>query len=456
MEAAYKQDRAASRPKVAEALFELRTLEGQAVSIGQTALAEVKPLRARLEKLDAGTQGAVEQESWEERLRVACGDVKEYRKELEAYIERFPDTEHSASFKQVLGESRLWDSVERWNVLIKATRQERFDRIRRKTAARCLEQLKTLLADYGDHPDAEAFRSRMPYLEAVARRDESGKPIEAALKAVFAEPLMKDAWLLVDTHGLRYYLLKDPGIRPDELKASKVHGLTYLAGADKSEKQKMLQTRDVVSVGPAPHTLLAANVRMALETLSDDSWEKTFTGIMQLIVSDPQTDPILKLNLLRKVLPVACQGSLPLSKALARHLEVLQKAEVSDTANWIDPDDTNADAARKLASEALNAFADVTAIGRAAVLEVTLLHPEVGTEYQWVGWLHRKPDDAWSCHLRSLPATFGTLVVLRASGDKMTIAPVGRLSEATATIDVKPSPALVEGRPVFLAVPPQL
>ena len=54
-----------------------------------------------------------------------------------------------------------------------------------------MKKLKKLLDDRPGHPDADAFRQRLPYLEVIAARNhENGDPIEAPLKPRFADPLI--------------------------------------------------------------------------------------------------------------------------------------------------------------------------------------------------------------------------------------------------------------------------
>ena len=55
-----------------------------------------------------------------------------------------------------------------------------------KTAAELAAKLRKLLDERPGHPDAEAFRQRLPYLEAIVHRiDGEGNPIESGAQARF-------------------------------------------------------------------------------------------------------------------------------------------------------------------------------------------------------------------------------------------------------------------------------
>jgi hypothetical protein len=455
LEAACQKDWLGNRAKVAQARTELRKIETDNPTVSQAGRDEIQPLWTRLRKLEQGAEGAAQQQSWERQLALACGDIDKFRKGLQAYADKFPDSPRAAAFRQVIEESRLWQAMFQWNTLVKAVRHLDFSRIRRQTAAECLEQLKKPLADYPDHPDAAEFRRRMPYLEAVARRDAGGKPTEEPLKALFTGPLMTEAWMLVDTQGRRYYFKEDPKFRADDPKAPELRGLKYIGGADGTTMQRTFTKNEVVKVVAAPQTALCAEVNKAMNALGDGQWEVVFVSIISVIARDTQTDPLLRLNLLRQIVPVVCAGSLPLSRLLAPNVEVLQQAKADAAANWVDPDDEAGRAASKQAAIDLAAFPDVSTVAQAATGELTSLHPKIGTEYQWIGWLEQPEEGVWRCVSESPPAMFGTLVVLRPAGAKTAIEPVGLLKHANPAIEAKKGPGLVEGRPVFLVVSPE-
>ena len=126
----------------------------------------------------------------EEAITAACGDNAALRQRLLEFAEKFPQARRSVSFRAVADETPLWDWIGQWNDAVQSIGRRNCTTLNAKTAADLASKLQKLLDDRAGHPDADVFRQRLPYLEAVMRRiDGEGNPIEAALKPVFTDPL---------------------------------------------------------------------------------------------------------------------------------------------------------------------------------------------------------------------------------------------------------------------------
>jgi hypothetical protein len=107
-------------------------------------------------------------------------------------------------------------------------------------------------------------------------------------------------------------------------------------------------------------------------------------------------------------------------------------------------------------TDLLKGLPDVNETRNAAGKVWYSLRGPIGTEYQPVGWLRKKPDDQWECVVRAKLSNSGKLCVVRAAeaaGTKTDVATVGHLDQGKAVIDVNAGAALLEGRPVYLALP---
>jgi hypothetical protein len=318
-----------------------------------------------------------------------------------------------------------------------------------------------LLDDRSGHPDSVAFRQRSDYLNAIVRRtDSEGNPIEAPLKSLFADPLVAGAWMLTATGDRRYYLLEDPVAKFGPLKPETSYAVKYVTTFDLSTKAKSFRGADVTRLGTSPQRKIARQVNLALEELTDETWEASFCKILQAITSDTKTDPLLRLVLLKRTLAIACQGSQCLQKAFGQHLSALKASTIPATVNWMDPNNSEASEQRPSAETELSTLPDFIKARDAAANDWRSLFSPVGTEYQRVGWLRQNRDKSWQCMTRRTVLGSGKLLVLlpaeRGNSPQVAAAfvPVGTLDKDVAKIDAPPGPALLEGRPVYLAVPP--
>ena len=228
---------------------------------------------------------------------------------------------------------------------------------------------------------------------------------------------------------------------------------------DLTKKQKTFHVSEIVSHKTAPQRVIAAKVSHILELLSDDNWESSFYKMAEAILADTETDPILKLFLLRETLDIGCQGSLFLKKAFAQHLEALKNSQDLTTANWVDPNDSEGPGNRSAAEAELATFSDFTQACNAAAEERKSLFKPVRSEYRPVGWLRQKLDKQWECVAPATERGSGKLFIVRAADGNETkssgaiLDPVGTMEAGKAAIDAGLGPAGLEGRPVFLALP---
>ena len=166
---------------------------------------------------------------------------------------------------------------------------------------------------------------------------------------------------------------------------------------------------------------------------------------------------ILKINLLKKVIEVGTTGSYSLQKAFKLHIEWSEQTRINALANWLDPDDREASQDAVDAANKLRTFPAMTGVEETWKREVAANGRRHLTEYRWIGWLHRISADSWECLVakREPEKEDGRLMVVSRSNPvaKPRLDEIGRAHGGTLTIDTGKSALLVEGRPVYLAVP---
>jgi hypothetical protein len=452
--------------KLGHLTAELSKLQESSPQISEAAKKPAELLRTRVKSLCEEVHTVGDRANREEAITAASGENAAFRQKLLEYADNFPQARRSGSFRTVAGdEAPLWDWVGQWNEMVQAVGRRNCTKLNGKTAADLSSKLRKLLNDRPGHPDADAFKQRLPYLEAIIHRiDGEGNPIEAALKPVFTDPLVAGAWMLVDSAGQRYYLLEDPTPKFGALIAlqpSRVYGFEYVVGFDLSKKRKALRGDEIKGKDPvAPQRKTGKELAGLLEGLSDSNWELSFCRMTETVLNDKDTDPLLKHFLLRKILDIGCKGSLCLQNSFGGYLEVLKGSLVSSSVNWVDPDNTEAAAQRRIAETELGKLSSFADAQNSTAKQWKSLAGAIGTELVCVGWLRKNMAGNWQCLSKPACAESGRLLIVRAgeaAGQKAKAAvfePVGRLEKGKAVIDAAPGPALAEGRPVYVAKPP--
>ena len=183
--------------------------------------------------------------------------------------------------------------------------------------------------------------------------------------------------------------------------------------------------------------------------------------MVQKVLNDKDTDPLLRHFLLREDRDVGGQGSLCLRKGFAGYAETLKNSQIPAAVNWVDPNNAEAAGQRSIAEgelDKLPAFTDCAGGGRCG--NGNRWRPPIGTELACVGWLRKSIAGNWECLTRPDCPREGRLVTVRAAvtSDAAKAAagfePVGRLEKGKAAIDACGA-ALADGRPVFVVFPPK-
>ena len=142
---------------------------------------------------------------------------------------------------------------------------------------------------------------------------------------------------------------------------------------------------------------------------------------------------------------MAARGSNQLAGELAQQIKLLQNSKVSPIANWLEPDDAEANASREQALRELDQLSKIPPATKASAERAQQAAAPLGKPFQWVGWLRSGEMGGWQCAANQpLPPT-GKLYVLGATGDKETLHAIGHLTPKGAEITAT-GPAMVEGR----------
>ena len=413
-------------------------------------------LESLLAKVDTDGQEArrqVDEDALEAAITRAVGDDAAFRRAMQSYVDRFKNAPRTPGFTTALAESRLWNEVDDWNSLVDTWGSAATAAVDPKRAGQLAAAIKTFCAKHPEWPASAALTARVPYLEAVARRVEDGQPLTAGLERLFRDPLMADVWLVELKDHKRYYTR----VAPEATGTGLVH-FKYVAGFDLSEKTRNIKSTEVLPSHRAPQVALSEKALQILAGLNGNNWDTAFHDLIAGIwVSDakgPKIDTILKLKLLQQTVEVAARGSYPLEGELAQQIKMLQGSKVSPIANWLEPDDAEANASREQAARELDLLAKLPPSTKVAAERAASAKTSLGKQFQWIGWLRKAADGRWQCASNQPLPQSGKLHVLAAAGDKETLHAIGHLTPQGAQITATGS-ALVEGRPVYVVVQPE-
>jgi hypothetical protein len=438
------------KAKLGECKESVQKWEREGEHVTPALLSRTNTLRERIAGLEKVIHEGEQEDRDAKEITVALGDVSGYVKALQQYVERNPHTQRTADFKRTIEESLCWQAFADWNKVTKQWHQTGIVGLRPAAAQEQLAGAKAASDTFADCPECAGLVELLPYVKAVAARDNGGERIEVSLKKLFEDPLVANVWMVEINDGRRYYAPTEPAL--PELKY-----IIDFEGKTRGRLLTPLESQGVKYTGLAPQVAVAKQVQSILKALNDANWETSFCDMIAVIRADRAMDPILKTNLLKKVLECGAGGSYCLEKAFGRHLEWFKGAKIDASANWLDPKDAGVTEARNEAAKKLADFPDVDEPRNAVKQDLAAVQQRRLTEYMWIGWLHRGGEASWDCLTSGVPERSGTLWVIyrQSPGGKPLLATVGRFDRdrRTPTIHVQRESVLLEGRPVYLASP---
>lgn len=438
---------------------ELRKWETISRHVSPAYISRINTLDERVTSCEKRNQKLVQEERDKELITAAVGDIQGFLSALQEYNRNNPDSDRTPDLERAAEESLCWQAVAEWNKLAGQINGGGIVRLGPAAAQESATLAAAVSDNFGDCPECVGVGELLPYLKAIAQRDNGGERIDTPLKKLFTAPLVKDVWMIekegakqvwnmngVHRYHVRYYVQQQPNAgRP----------FLYIIGFDGKTVGGVLSPEEWkrAKVALAPQVAVAEKLLPVLEALNDENWEPSFYKMIQAIHANDSMDPILKANLLQQVLEAGVRGSHCLKTAFQRHLKWFNQQRINSFANWLDPADVTVGIARSEAARKLSDFPDIVLPGRAAAEELKTLRQRRLPEYRWVGWLHRARDGRWECLMQQAPGRAGQLLTVyrNAFGEKPRFGVVGRFSGTIATVDT--TAPLVAGRPVFLHVP---
>jgi hypothetical protein len=420
--------------------------------------------RAELaDRVEASIRAAAsrkDRRQWQQMVTAEVGNAARYTTILGEYAKKFADADRAKHFQQVVKEEDFWDGLRRWD--------EASQRLNPQNAAQFLNLAKSLLEDpvILKFPTLTPIRERLPYFEAVAKRPSDRREPES-IKTLLENPLITGLNTIDVRRNVvqRYYVHREP-VRPTKgrvdfhyvknFQLEEEHfkgGLnTYLIDED----QIVLRDGDLTA--KSPQWALADKLREAVERWPKDGWEAAFCSALEKAVADPELDPILKVLLLKNFIEAGKEGSLVFEEATRPVLGMLNRSDFDPNANWLLPDNDASNQQREIAKKIVAGLPPIAGTRNEMNKKLAWLAGFSFSQHAWIGWLAKEDGEdtnqpAWRCLMPKRVRETGDLVVIfQPAGEIIRLETIGRLSNQEPIVMAETSPALVEGRPVFLVL----
>jgi hypothetical protein len=413
-------------------------------------LGQVDALAPRLEIARGRLTRNQVQVDLESKLSVTLAQpngFESYVDALRTYRKEFPDDQRSADFEQVLKEKSLWKGILEWTEFASSLPEGPFFLLpeeAKATAASC----RTFLKDHSDCVNFEIADTCVKSLDAVAQRNERVPGSAASdLHNLFEDFLIKDLWIIKMKGNKAYYSREKVDF------SDKAESISFqrLVGFDGKKEGTTVIGKNVEGVYRAPQSVLAEQkVRKLLPIgYREKTWNETTIKIAQMIIDDTETDAILKLVLVKKIVDYAGRGSYPLWLALGEQRDYLEKIKLNLELPWMNPEDEGAKEGREKAAEMLGKMPSLKSAPEKAVsAQQKIIQQVKESKKELMGWLARS-DSGWECRSStSTPKGQLVLFVLMREQGAILWKKVGTLEAGKFKIPETPD-VLLEGRLVF-------
>lgn len=431
--------------RIRQVQAELEAVAGRHPRASQDVLDQFAPLRLRLVALEKDARQRQATETALNGLGYAVANTADYRRALEEFCERYPESPHAASFRRVLEEAEHWGRLQEWNALAAEWNARLGKPWTDGERAAWSAKAKEWSGREATFPVAADLPPRLAGLEPPSAADD-GAPPQAKLETLFNHRIFQNLWLVETKDVKRYYLRERPRQQDDHWAFKYVLDLELL-----EEKGAILPAAEVALQQPAPHCALAQQALASLNKLTPASWDETFAEILTQTAAAERVDPVLKLIVLKDVLEVGRGGSVWLRDATENESRLLETNTVNTSANWIHPVDRDARDARQGAEKLLAQLAQLPERAQQAAARKREVMERGLPTFTLLGWL-RRGGEKWSCARpagRKVEA--GTLFVVKGGPAGMSLQEIGSADAGGAPRLARgASEHLLEGRPVFL------
>lgn len=434
---------------------DLQALDARSKQVTPELRQQMPPLFTRIKSGMDRIMALQEEELVLERVARNADNDFGYLSALQTYIDAYSNTARAESFRKVIAESASWKEFDAWNEVASWWNGQTMKQLTPALATEMINRVATYQKSHEQWPLAAELKQQADAIQCIANRHNAqGEPVTQALRTLLLVPLHSDCYVVHLDEGTEKVLYVQS--LPSTQGMTQVKLDVYINRQGETKNRSPL-VKAIKQAGPAPQTVVAKAILAQLDNLNKASepaaWERTFCEILEAIARARDVDPMLTMMLLKETMQVAGQGSDQLKALLAPHYKLLDESRADPFANWVDPDDKAADAARRQSDIDLNQVIP-RLLPELAKLRQSLPEYKVtpAPRYARLGWLRRNQKNQWQLMSNDLAAeTNGTLFVLQAiEGQPPKLIIVGSVRAGAVELNSLADEGLVEGRPVWL------
>lgn len=313
--------------------------------------------------------------------------LEEYLEALAELAERPGSDSTEVRLKKTLNEDKqLWAGELAWAALVSvggilpASTASTGERI---------TEVQNWITAYPDSPTRSLAEQYLRVLKARERQGSVSSGIVEEARTFLENRLLSDCWQLI-LNDKTYY-------GPANLRQGESKFEWYEDWDGRRTKSRPFSgTRPVVI--RAPQVKLVTALRQKLLGITPDAWENRLLPIALSIQNDTTVDSFLRFYRLRRICMDAQSGSEFLKTELADIQKIFETEHIVLSADWMNPDNQEANDARQIIETNLNPkLAGLDSAWKKAIEAQKSFRTRIAITPQSVGWLDLTRDGVWRC-----------------------------------------------------------
>jgi hypothetical protein len=415
-----------------------------------------------IRKLQDRVKSISESQRRDEALRYivdAIGRESAYQKALNNYLSVDAVSARATEFREVLDQDLVkLGQLSKWNVLVDEWNGLAFNSAADGESA--TQIIKEVQANYADFPGAKELIVIKPYIDSMASRQKAdGSSIRGELREVLKDNVFNMKRVANQREGGFFYYLGEPtksangNVEIAQLLDSKDWGKVDLKKFSAGDFNDALSKTGSTST---PQKAFADRAN-ALLAKDDVTYEYVVCGILHMLFTDKEMDPILKCRLLQVFFDRAAPGSSIVAEELAPFRAALESKYSLEDTNFLDLSDPQVATIRANIVDLLNRVPDSPKYVFANRIQPRVQKIMDGNarlpKLNWVGSLFRAQNGEWSVRSTgsAQPGTqLDVAVVDKSESGTPTFEKIGTLNGKEFRLLRPASELYREGRPVLL------
>jgi len=329
------------------------------------------------------------------------GSWPNYQAAIEQFAKEFPQSTHGLQMQRVLSEeASLWGMIEQRNDFVTNWSRLDFSKASPQKAQELVKDGREFRIAVPGFEAGRALDSLLTYLESVGNReDSSGESIVDPLVDVLRDSNEVSGLYMVMTKvGDRFYSDEEPR----RLGEGAIQIKQFTDAAQSTKVTKVYYMKDLApppregvrEIWMAPQSIFALDASTTLTRLDASAWEDKTLQLLDKLTKDTRMEPIIKFQLLAKILPVVLEGSSVLKESLQGFADEVDELRLGSNLNWYDPMDVTTQKARKVAERFFKVVPDIGGkiLQDVAAKKASLLKTEFGSTWQWCAWLYKDSE----------------------------------------------------------------